>query len=82
MSCKEKARLNVWLYCIILFVEAEIKQQESLTILPSPIISRKDGCLTSFFKVHPSLSPLGFIRCGCFEEHFAFLLSITIPILF
>ena len=82
MSCKEKARLNVWLYCIILFVLAEMKQQELLTILPSPIISRKEECLTSLLNVHPSLSPLDFIRCGCFEEHFAFLLSITLPILF
>nr|DAW61062.1 MAG TPA: hypothetical protein [Caudoviricetes sp.] len=82
MSCKEKARCNVWLYCIILFVLAEMKQQESLTIFPSPIISRKGGCLTALLNVHPSLSPLGFMRCGCFEEHFAFLLSITLPILF
>ena len=74
--------LNVWLYCIILFVLAEMKQQELLTILPSPIISRKEECLTALLNVHPSLSPLDFIRCGYFEGHFAFLLSITLPILF
>ena len=89
MSCKEKARCNVWLYCIILFVLAEMKQQESLTILPSPIISRKGGCLTALLNVHPSLSPLGFMRCGCFEEHLAFhytphivlILNLSVPFL-
>ncbi len=55
----------------------EMKQDESLAIRPSPIISRKEECLTSLLNVHPSLSPLDFIRCGCFEEHFAFLLSIN-----
>lgn len=67
---------------IIIFVVVKMKQHESLTILPSPIISRIGGYLTSLRNVHPSLSPLGFRRCGYFEEHFAFLLSITLPILF
>ena len=76
MSCKEKARCNVWLYCIILFVLAEMKQQESLTIFPSPIISRKGGRLTALLNVHPSLSPLGFMRCGCFELHSPYCFDI------
>ena len=59
-----------------------MKQQESLTILPSPIISCKGKCLAAPLGVHPSLSPLGFIWCGCFAEYLAFLLSITLPILF
>nr|DAI63967.1 MAG TPA: hypothetical protein [Caudoviricetes sp.] len=57
-----------------------MKQHESLTILPSPTISRSGRCFTSLLNVHPNLSPFGFMRCGCFAEYLAFLFSIILPI--
>nr|DAW83257.1 MAG TPA: hypothetical protein [Caudoviricetes sp.] len=71
---------NKGIYCIIIFVVAEMKQHESLTILPSPTISRSGRCFTSLLNVHPNLSPFGFMRCGCFAEYLAFLFSIILPI--
>lgn len=66
---------------IIIFVLTEIKQHDSLTILPSPTMSRNGVCLTSLLEVHPNLSPFGFTLFLRLVHAFAFLISVTLSII-